>query len=107
MNWIVIILVSLLFSAFFSGIEIAFVSSNKVRAELDMKQKNLISSILNVFYRNEEMFISTMLVGNNIALVIYGVGMAMLLEPAISRVWNNPAFVVTMQTLLSLSLIHI
>ena len=101
MNWIVIILVSLLFSAFFSGIEIAFVSSNKVRAELDMKQKNLISSILNVFYRNEEMFISTMLVGNNIALVIYGVGMAMLLEPAISRVWNNPAFVVTMQTLLS------
>lgn len=69
--------------------------------ELDMKQKNLISSILNVFYRNEEMFISTMLVGNNIALVIYGVGMAMLLEPAISRVWNNPAFVVTMQTLLS------
>ena len=105
MNWIAIIIIALLFSAFFSGMEIAFVSSNKVRAELDMKQKGLLSRILSLFYGNEEQFISTMLVGNNIALVIYGMGMAALLEPVIALVWNQEAFVVLMQTLLSTLLI--
>lgn len=105
MNWIAIIIIALLFSAFFSGMEIAFVSSNKVRAELDMKQKGLLSRILSLFYGNEEQFISTMLVGNNIALVIYGMGMAALLEPVIALVWDQEAFVVLMQTLLSTLLI--
>lgn len=105
MNWVVIIIIALVFSAFFSGMEIAFVSSNKVRAELDMKQKGLLSKILSLFYGNEEQFISTMLVGNNIALVIYGMGMAALLEPVIALVWNQEAFVVLMQTLISTLLI--
>ena len=105
MNWVVIIIIALLFSAFFSGMEIAFVSSNKVRAELDMKQKGLLSKMLSLFYGNEEQFISTMLVGNNIALVIYGMGMAALLEPVIALVWDQEAFVVLMQTLLSTLLI--
>ena len=105
MNWIAIIIIALLFSAFFSGMEIAFVSSNKVRAELDMKQKGLLSRILSLFYGNEEQFISTMLVGNNIALVVYGMGMAALLEPVIALVWDQEAFVVLMQTLLSTLLI--
>lgn len=105
MNWIAIIIIALLFSAFFSGMEIAFVSSNKVRAELDMKQKGLLSRILSLFYGNEEQFISTMLVGNNIALVIYGMGMAALLEPVIALVWDQEAFVVLMQTLFSTLLI--
>ena len=105
MNWTLIILIALLFSAFFSGMEVAFVSSNKVRAELDMKRRGLLARILGQFYGHEEMFISTMLVGNNIALVIYGMGMAALLEPVIALVWNQEAFVVLMQTLISTLLI--
>ena len=50
MNWILIIIIALLFSAFFSGMEIAFVSSNKVRVELDMKQQGMMSKILGLFY---------------------------------------------------------
>ncbi len=104
-NLFILIFVSLLFSAFFSGMEIAFVSSNKVRVGLDVKQSGVIGRVLNVFYRNEEHFISTLLVGNNIALVIYGIGMADLLEPQIARIWDNGVFVVVMQTLLSTLLI--
>lgn len=99
------IIVALLFSAFFSGIEIAFVTSNKVRLELDKKKKGFISDILNRFYRNNEQFISTMLVGNNIALVIYGIRMAQLLEPLIEKVWANDIFIVLSQTILSTLLI--
>ena len=104
-NLFILIFVSLLFSAFFSGMEIAFVSSNKVRVGLDVKQSGVIGRVLNVFYRNEEHFISTLLVGNNIALVIYGIGMSDLLEPQIARIWDNGVFVVVMQTLLSTLLI--
>ena len=84
MTTVFMIIIPLLLSAFFSGIEIAFVSSNKVRFELDMKKKTLLGRILNLFYHHQEEFISTMLVGNNIALVIYGIGMADLLSPVFS-----------------------
>lgn len=96
------ILITLLFSAFFSGMEMAFFSANRVRLELDNQKGGATSYILKYFYSNSERFISTMLVGNNISLVVYGIFFAQLLEPIISRyIWNNEAFVVFMQTILS------
>ena len=100
MDNISFILLTLLFSAFFSGLEIAFVTSNKLRFELDKKQRNLTSSILSIFYRNPQQFISTMLVGNNICLVIYGLLMAQVMTPWLSFMGNQ--FLITLtQTILA------
>jgi CBS domain containing-hemolysin-like protein len=94
------IIISLLFSAFFSGMEIAFVSSNKLRFELEKKQRNLTSSILGIFYRHPQQFISTMLVGNNIALVVYGLMMADFLQPLFFFT-GNQLLITLMQTILA------
>lgn len=93
-------------SAFFSGLEIAFVTSNKLRFELDKKQRNLTSSILSIFYRNPQQFISTMLVGNNISLVVYGLLMAEVMTPWLSPIGNQ--FLITfIQTILATILVLI
>ena len=99
-----VILVSLFASAFFSGVEIAFVSANRLKIELDRQQGNLGAKILSYFYKNASRFIGTMLVGNNIALVIYGIYMGewltSLVETNIPFAINELALLIT-QTIVS------
>ena len=100
MDTLTYILITLILSAFFSGMEIAFVSSNKLRFELEKKQRNLTSAILGIFYSHPQQFISSMLVGNNIVLVVYGLIMADFLSPLFFFTKNQ--FIITLlQTILA------
>lgn len=98
---LLVIAVAILFSAFFSGIEIAFLSSNKLRFELERKHGRLTSRILDIFYRNKEQFIATMLVGNNITLVIYGIVTANVLTPLLGTLNQFPMLLLLTQTLIA------
>lgn len=84
--------------------EIAFISSNKLRFELDRKQQNLTSRMLGLFYKHPQQFISTMLVGNNIALVIYGLMMAKLLSPFL-QFTNNQLIATFIQTIIATAIV--
>jgi len=70
---LVVIIISIFFSAFFSGMEIAFVSSNKIYLEIEKKQLGFFSFLLKKITKKPSKFIATMLLGNNVALVIYGI----------------------------------
>ena len=74
------IVISMLLSAFFSGMEIAFVSSNRMLVEMDKEKDGIPQRCLSLFYRNPNGFVSTMLVGNNIVLVIYGILFARIFD---------------------------
>lgn len=108
---IFIILLSLLFSAFFSGMEIAFISANKLKIELENKQKKFAAGILSHFIKSPSNFIGAMLIGNSISLVIYGIMMAGLLEPKVRSFLphelQTELVVVIIQTFLSTLLILI
>lgn len=80
---IIATIVILLFSGFFSGMEIAFVSSSKLRFEMDREEQGFSARLIDTFYRHPNSFISTLLVGNNIALVIYGILMAKIVSALI------------------------
>ena len=100
-GWLILTLIALGFSALFSGIEIAFVTSDRVRVELDIQKGGVIGRCLSLFYSNPNFFISTILVGNNVVLVIYGIGAAKMIEPWLESVLHNQAWVLICQTLLS------
>ncbi len=99
--WIIITLVSLIFSALFSGVEMAFVTSDRVRMELDVNSGGFIARIIKRYYANSELFISTILVGNNVMLVIYGMGAAALIEPQLAKISTNEFFILVGQTIIS------
>ncbi len=105
--WLIIAIVSLTFSALFSGVEIAYISSNRVKVEIDVKRGGFIGRIINLYYKYQDLFISTILVGNNIMLVIYGMGAAELLDPWLKSIYDNEVFILLMQTLISTAIILI
>ncbi len=101
MDYLPNILTSLFFSAFFSGSEMAFLSSNKLLIELNRKKHPHLSKATDVFIHNPGLFISTILVGNNIALVVYGIYMGHLVEPGIARYVNSDVVILLLQTIIS------
>ena len=92
---------TLLFSAFFSGVEIAFISANKLKLELDKNTGKFPANIITYFSKNESDFITTMLVGNNIALVVYGIVMTQILTPKITDYFSSDFVLLLAQTIIT------
>ena len=98
----IFLLIAMIFSAFFSGMEIAFVSSSKLRFEVDRSNQSLSGKLLSVFYDNPNNYISTMLVGNNIALVVYGIMMSRIIDGfLIAYIPDAPALLLLIDTVIS------
>ncbi|MDE6653855.1 MAG: hemolysin family protein [Muribaculaceae bacterium] len=104
-TWLIISGISLVLSALFSGTEIAFITSDRVRMELDVKHGGVIGRIINKFYNQTDFFISSILVGNNVMLVVYGMGAAALLEPWLQTMLQSEWMVLISQTLISTAVI--
>lgn len=103
---IIVIVIAITASAFFSGMEIAFITANRLKIELDNKKGSFSGKVLARFVKHDSRFIATMLLGNNIALVVYGIWMAQLMQPWISPlVGGSEAAVLLIQTILSTLLI--
>lgn len=94
------LIVSMLFSSFFSGMEIAFVSSNRLLAEMEREKNGLSQKAISLFYKHPSNFVSTMLVGNNIALVVYGILFAKIFDATLFQSLSD-GMRVTADTLLS------
>ena len=100
------IIITLIFSAFFSGMEIAYISSNRLKIELDKSKGTIKGKILGIFYKHESHFIAMLLLGNNIALVFFGLFSADLLEGIIAS-WGitGEGLTLLLQTTLSTALV--
>ncbi|MBO5854169.1 MAG: HlyC/CorC family transporter [Bacteroidales bacterium] len=111
MNDIYIVILSLMASAMFSGMEIAFLSTNRLQLELDLKKSKFSAKIINKFFKNQSQFIGCLLLCNNIANVIYGIAIARILEPFIINILpgsiTNDFVVLLCQTILSTLLVLI
>jgi putative hemolysin len=105
---LLVIFLTLVFSAFFSGMEIAFISSNRLKVELDRSKGTLNGRILGTFFKDESHFIAMLLLGNNIALVIFGISAATLLNPILLQ-WGitSSGLILFFQTLFSTLLVLI
>ena len=101
MNELTIITITLIASAFFSGMEIAFVSSDKLRLELDKTKKLINARIINKFLQTPGQFIATMLVGNNIALVVYSLSLAKVLDRMMAGYPISESINLFLQTIIS------
>jgi len=103
---LIIMLVALFFSALFSGLEIAFVSADRLRFEMDVERHTFSSRLLERFFRNPNIYISTMLVGNNIALVLYSTMMAHLIEMLLPQgLIANEFLLIVIETLVSTAIV--
>ncbi|MBE6346518.1 MAG: HlyC/CorC family transporter [Lentimicrobiaceae bacterium] len=111
MNDIYIVILSLLASGMFSGMEIAFMSTNRLQLELDLKKRKFSAKIINKFFKNQSQFIGCLLLCNNIANVVYGIAIARILEPFVTsilpEVITNDFTVLLCQTILSTLLVLI
>ncbi|QZT36467.1 hemolysin family protein [Halosquirtibacter xylanolyticus] len=105
MSSFAIVIITMVLSAFFSGMEIAYLSANKLRLEVDKNRNALNSRLLNIYTKHPSRYISTMLVGNNIALVIYGLAFSKILEPLIYGYVTSSTAALLFQTLFSTLLI--
>lgn len=94
------ILITMIFSAFFSGMEIAFISSNRMLVEMGKDKNNTSQKLISFFYKHANGFVSTMLVGNNIVLVLYGILFARLFNNTLFSEFD-PGVQVTLNTILS------
>jgi CBS domain containing-hemolysin-like protein len=105
MNVILIIFLAIILSAFFSGMEIAFVTSNRLRIELDRKQGVFGSKIIKLFTDNPGQYIATMLIGNNFALVIYGLVFSKILGNLLSPFLGSDLLILIVNTFISTTII--
>jgi putative hemolysin len=110
-SYLIYVVITLVFSAFFSGVEIAYISANKLQIELQKKQGLLSGKVLSKFIQQPGQFIGTTLIGNTIMLVLYGTFMAYLLDDPLGMLFpesvNKKAFVLISQTVLSTILVLI
>ena len=106
---LIIIISTILFSAFVSGMEIAFISSNRLKVEMDRSKGTLNGKILGSFYKNESHFIAMLLLANNVSLVIFGISAASLLNPIIGQQWGikSEGLILLIQTIISTLLVLI